>query len=124
MNRVMDAELVLVPGGILITAIPEEGRALALKMTRHMIHNIQPGPRHSKSGRPNYATKTGKSHRRRSGRGHRVPDHFGSEQLLAQIGREPGSKKNKNSSQNNGELYLRPCQELRSTRWQGSSVVR
>ena len=32
MNRVPDAELVLVPGGSLITAAPEEGRALALTM--------------------------------------------------------------------------------------------
>lgn len=42
MNRVPAEALVLVPGGTLITATPEEGRALALTMTRHMIHNIQP----------------------------------------------------------------------------------
>ena len=30
MNRVPYSELVLVPGGTLITATPEEGRALAL----------------------------------------------------------------------------------------------
>jgi hypothetical protein len=36
MNRAPDSELVLVPGGTLITAT-EEGRALALTMARHMI---------------------------------------------------------------------------------------
>lgn len=56
MNRVPDEELVLVPGGTLITPTPEEGRALALKMARHMIHNIQPDLDVLKSGRPKYAT--------------------------------------------------------------------
>lgn len=42
MNRLPDSELVLVPGGTLITNTPEEGRALALIMARHTIHNIQP----------------------------------------------------------------------------------
>lgn len=42
MNRLPDSELVLVPGGTLITNTPEEGRALALLMARHTIHNIQP----------------------------------------------------------------------------------
>jgi Hexameric tyrosine-coordinated heme protein (HTHP) len=56
MNRVPDSELVLVPGGTLITATPEEGRALALTMTRHMIHNIQPDLDVLKSGRPKYST--------------------------------------------------------------------
>jgi Hexameric tyrosine-coordinated heme protein (HTHP) len=54
-NRVPDSELVLVPGGSLITATPEEGRALALAMARHMIHNIQPDLDVLKSGRPKYA---------------------------------------------------------------------
>ncbi len=56
MNRVPDAELVLVPGGTLITPTPEEGRALAITMARHMIHNIQPDLDVLKAGRPNYAT--------------------------------------------------------------------
>ena len=56
MNRVPDEELVLVPGGTLITPTPEEGRALALKMARHMIHNIQPDLEILKEGRPKYAT--------------------------------------------------------------------
>ncbi len=57
MNRVPDAELVLVPGGTLITTTPEEGRALAITMARHMmIHNIQPDLDVLKAGRPNYAT--------------------------------------------------------------------
>jgi Hexameric tyrosine-coordinated heme protein (HTHP) len=40
MNRVPDTELVLIPGGTLITATAEEGRKLAITMARHMIHNI------------------------------------------------------------------------------------
>jgi hypothetical protein len=35
---------------------PEEGRALAITMARHMIHNIQPDLDILKAGRPNYAT--------------------------------------------------------------------
>jgi hypothetical protein len=56
MNRVPDSELVLVPGGSLITATAEEGRALAITMARHSIHNIQPDLDVLKSGRPVYAT--------------------------------------------------------------------
>ncbi len=55
MNRVPDAELVLVPGGTLITATPEEGRALAITMARHTIHRIQPDLDVLKGGRPNYS---------------------------------------------------------------------
>jgi Hexameric tyrosine-coordinated heme protein (HTHP) len=55
MNRVPDSELVLVPGGTLITATPELGRALAITMARHMIHNIQPDLDVLKAGRPLYA---------------------------------------------------------------------
>lgn len=55
MNRVPEAGLVLVPGGTLITATPEEGRALALTMARHMIHNIQPDQDVLNAGRPQYA---------------------------------------------------------------------
>ena len=42
MNRLPDSELVLIPGGTLITNTPEEGRALAMLIARHTIHNIQP----------------------------------------------------------------------------------
>ena len=56
MNRVPDAELVLVPGGTLMTATPEEGRALAFLMARHSIHNIQPDLDVLKAGRPAYST--------------------------------------------------------------------
>jgi hypothetical protein len=56
MNRVPEAELILVPGGTLITGSPEEGRALALKIARHTIHNIQPDLDILKGGRPNYST--------------------------------------------------------------------
>ncbi len=55
MNRVPEAELVLVPGGTLITNTPEEGRKLAITMARHMIHNIQPDIDVLKAGRPTYA---------------------------------------------------------------------
>lgn len=55
MNRVPDTELVLIPGGTLITATPEEGRKLAITMARHMIHNIQPDLDVLKAGRPSYA---------------------------------------------------------------------
>jgi hypothetical protein len=56
MDRVPEAELILIPGGSLITATPEEGRALALKIARHAVHNIQPDLDILKGGRPNYAT--------------------------------------------------------------------
>jgi Hexameric tyrosine-coordinated heme protein (HTHP) len=56
MNRVPDSELVLVPGGTLITATAEEGRALAVTMARHSIHNIQPDLDVLKGGRPVYST--------------------------------------------------------------------
>jgi len=56
MNRVPEDGLVLVPGGTLITPTPEEGRALAITMARHSIHNIQPDLDILQGGRPNYAT--------------------------------------------------------------------
>jgi Hexameric tyrosine-coordinated heme protein (HTHP) len=54
-TRVPDSELVLVPGGSLMTANAEAGRALAVKMARHMIHNLQPDLEVLKAGRPKYA---------------------------------------------------------------------
>jgi Hexameric tyrosine-coordinated heme protein (HTHP) len=56
MNRVPDTELVLIPGGTLITATPEQGRALAIAIARHTIHNIQPDLDVLKEGRPKYAS--------------------------------------------------------------------
>lgn len=56
MDRVPEAGLILIPGGSLITATPEEGRALALKIARHTVHNIQPDLAVLKGGRPDYAT--------------------------------------------------------------------
>mgnify|MGYP001548384912 CR=1 FL=1 len=56
MNRLPDGELVLIPGGTLITATAEEGRALAFIIARHSIHNIQPDLDVLKAGRPTYAT--------------------------------------------------------------------
>lgn len=56
MNRVPEAELILVPGGSLITNTPEEGRALAIKLARHTVHNIQPNLDILKGGRPSYAS--------------------------------------------------------------------
>jgi hypothetical protein len=55
MNRLPDSELVLVPGGTLITDTPEEGRALAMMMARHTIHNIQPDLDILKAGRTLYS---------------------------------------------------------------------
>jgi hypothetical protein len=56
MNKVPDSELVLIPGGTLITATPELGRSLAITIARHMIHNLQPDLDELKAGRPKYAT--------------------------------------------------------------------
>jgi hypothetical protein len=46
----------LVTGGTLSTATAEEGRALALKMARQMIHNRQPDLDILKGGRSIYST--------------------------------------------------------------------
>ncbi len=43
------------PGGTLITATPDEGRALALTLARHSIHNIPPDLDVLQSGRPVYS---------------------------------------------------------------------
>jgi hypothetical protein len=56
MNSVPDSELVGVPGGTLITADANEGRALAFTMARHSVHNIQPDLDVLKGGRPVYST--------------------------------------------------------------------
>jgi hypothetical protein len=56
MNRLPESELTFVPGGTLITATPEEGRALAFMMARHSVHNIQPDLDVLKGDRPNYST--------------------------------------------------------------------
>ena len=56
MNQLPAAELVMVPGGTLITPTPEEGRALAFMMARHSVHNIQPDLDVLKGDRPNYST--------------------------------------------------------------------
>lgn len=42
MNKLPDSELILIPGGTLITKTPEQGRALAMLIARHTIHNLQP----------------------------------------------------------------------------------
>lgn len=55
MDRLPDSELVLVPGGTLITDTPEKGRALAIMMARHTVHNIQPDLDVLKEGRKKYA---------------------------------------------------------------------
>ncbi len=56
MNRVPDDLLVLIPGGTLITETPEAGRALAMKIAQHTVHNIQPDLDVLTGGRPNYST--------------------------------------------------------------------
>ncbi|MEO6802146.1 MAG: hexameric tyrosine-coordinated heme protein [Granulicella sp.] len=55
MNRVPEEALVFVPGGTLITATAEEGRALAFTLARHSIHNLQPDLDVLKAGRPVYS---------------------------------------------------------------------
>lgn len=55
MNKLPDSELVLVPGGTLKTDTPEEGRALAMLIARHTIHNIQPDLDVLEEGREEYA---------------------------------------------------------------------
>ena len=56
MNHLPAAELVMVPGGTLLTETPEQGRTLAFMMARHTVHNIQPDLDVLKGGRPNYST--------------------------------------------------------------------
>lgn len=56
MNRVPESELVMVPGGTLITADANEGRALAFTLARHAVHNIQPDLDVLKGGRPMYSS--------------------------------------------------------------------
>ena len=56
MNRLPDSALVLIPGGTLITDTPEKGRALAMLIVRHTIHNIQPDLDVLKEGRKVYAS--------------------------------------------------------------------
>lgn len=55
MTRVPDSDLILVPGGTLITNTPEEGRALAIVMAQHTVHNIQPNLDILKCGRRKYS---------------------------------------------------------------------
>ena len=54
MNNLPESELVLIPGGTLITDTPEEGRALAMLIARHTVHNIQPNIDILKRGRKIY----------------------------------------------------------------------
>ncbi len=56
MNHLPAEELVMVPGGTLITPSPEEGRALAFLLARHSVHNIQPDLDILKGDRPHYST--------------------------------------------------------------------
>lgn len=46
----------LVPGNSLITATPEEGRALAITLSRHSIHAMQNDIPTLKNGRQKYAS--------------------------------------------------------------------
>jgi hypothetical protein len=56
MTELPAEELVMVPGGTLITETPEQGRALAFLLARHSVHNIQPDLDILKGDRPNYST--------------------------------------------------------------------
>ncbi len=49
----------LIPGNSLITATPEEGRALAMKLARTSVGAIQPDAEIRKEGRPQYASDPG-----------------------------------------------------------------
>ena len=55
MNHLPESELVMIPGGTLMTRTPEEGRALAMLIARHTIHNIQPDLDILQAGRKIYA---------------------------------------------------------------------
>ena len=79
MNRVPDPEMVLIPGGSLLTATAEEGRALALRIARHTIHNIQPDLDALRAGRFAVRGFSGQPDRGGAGRRHRVPDDCGGE---------------------------------------------
>ena len=56
MNHLPEAELTKIPGGTLLTATPEDGRALAFAIARHTVHNIQPDLDVLTGGRVDYAT--------------------------------------------------------------------
>ena len=56
MTHLPAEELVMVPGGTLITETPEQCRALAFLLARHSVHNIQPDLDILKGDRPNYST--------------------------------------------------------------------
>ncbi|KZL06540.1 hexameric tyrosine-coordinated heme protein [Pseudovibrio sp. Ad26] len=55
MDKLPNAELVMIPGGTLITKTPEEGRQLAMLIARHTIHNIQNDLDELKQGRSVYS---------------------------------------------------------------------
>jgi len=46
----------MIPSGTLITATPKAGRALAIDIARHTIHNIQPDMDVLQGGRFSYST--------------------------------------------------------------------
>ena len=54
-QRLPAEELQGIPGGTLITKTLEEGRQLAMLISQHTIHQIQPNPDALKAGRPEYA---------------------------------------------------------------------
>ena len=55
MNHLPASDLVMVIGGTLITDTPEKGRALAMLIARHTVHNIQPDLDALKKGREIYS---------------------------------------------------------------------
>lgn len=55
----MSEQTQLIPGNSLITATPEEGRALAIKMARLIIKVTQPDPAAREKMRPTYANDPG-----------------------------------------------------------------
>ena len=85
MTTMPPEELILVPGGTLITATPEDGRALALAMARLTIHNIQPDLARLKESRPEYSRGPRQLDRRCTGGRARISNYCRRQRLLAQL---------------------------------------
>lgn len=85
MNRVPDTELTMIPGETLITESRAAGRALALAIARHTIHNLQPDLDILISGRAIYSASPRQPDRRRPRCRTGVPDHRRRQRLLAAI---------------------------------------
>jgi hypothetical protein len=54
--RYVTVTMELIPGNSLLTATPEEGRALAMKLARTSVHAIQPDLETLQEGRSKYSS--------------------------------------------------------------------